>query len=147
MATLDSFGTVDGLKLYAASYVFEAPDFSEPDDVVIALNQATVVIDGLYFIDEPVSTDHVFPRVQLGTPKPALHALYEIAIKIIDGDDIDLAVETSGVTSVGIANVRVSASSNVSQAHLAAGVISTKAWRFLQPYLRVDRTIQLSRVS
>lgn len=146
-AILNSFGTVDGLKTYAASYVLDAPDLTNDDDTIIALNQATQILDTLVYIDEAVSKDHAFPRTVIGTPDNILAALYEVAIKVLKGDDIESATDAIGVTSVGIANVRIAAKAEVSQAHLAHGVISTIAWRLIQPYLRVDRDLQLSRVS
>lgn len=142
--------TADDLRVYASNF-HTNPNLPEPGEdntITVALNQATVAIDGLAYISSMTdpSQDHAWPRTGLGTPDKVVRAIFEITLRILDGYDIEEEAESSGVTSAGLGSVRVSLS-NTSQERTGLSIISHVAWRLLYPYLVDISGVKLSRVS
>jgi hypothetical protein len=80
-------------------------------------------------------------------PDDILTACYEIAFSLLDGVDPEQETENLAVVSEGYSSVRSTYNRYLAQQHLAAGVPSMTAWRYLLPYLRDNRSFKLSRVS
>lgn len=88
-------------------------------------------------------TDISMPPV----PTDILIACYEIAYALLDGVDPEQETDNLAVVSEGYSSVRSTYNRVLQQQHLAAGVPSMTAWRYLLPYLRDNKGIKLSRVS
>jgi hypothetical protein len=149
LRSLDGVGA-DEMRVYAADFHLNPniPAPGEDGTIIIALNQATVAIDGLSYVStqEDSAQDHTWPRVGLGTPDKVAWAIFEIALRVLDGYDIEEEAESSGVTSAGLGPVRISLS-NTSQARTGLSIISHVAWRLLYPYLADIGGVELTRVS
>jgi len=122
----------------------------------VALTEATQRIDRLRFSGTKVESDQdlEFPRYYGDEaegdeviPNDIKIACYEIAMALLDGVDPDLELEDMSVVSQGYSSVRIVKSPIVPRDHIAAGIPSPTAWRFLKPYLASDRKIQIFRVS
>lgn len=121
-----------------------------------ALTEATQRIDRLRFSGILVDDDQEleFPRYYGDEvegdeviPDDIKIACYELAFVLLDGIDPDLEFENLAVVSHGYSSVRMAKSSTVPQDHIAAGIPSATAWRYLKPYLASDRSIRTYRVS
>lgn len=90
-----------------------------------------------------------FPRGDdTEVPEPIRIACYELAFSLLDGRDPETELENLGIESQGYASVRTTYSrTHVPIEHIANGVTSTLAWRYLKPFLRDDDALTLSRVS
>jgi hypothetical protein len=89
-----------------------------------------------------------FPRnSDTEIPQDIQIACCEIAYALLDGIDPDLELENLDVVSQGYASVRSSYSrSRNPTEHLAAGVPSATAWRYLKPYIRDPGGIRISKI-
>lgn len=90
-----------------------------------------------------------FPRgADTVVPEAIRRACYELAHTLLDGKDPEIELENLGIVSQGYASVRTTYSrTHVPVTHIVNGVPSALAWRWLQPFLRDDDAIKLSRVS
>ena len=90
-----------------------------------------------------------FPRgADVLVPEAIRKASYELAHTLLDGKDPEMELENLGIVSQGYASVRTTYSrTHVPVEHIVNGVPSAAAWRWLQPFLRDDDAIRLSRVS
>lgn len=81
-------------------------------------------------------------------PEPIRRACYEIAYSLLSGKCPERELENLGVSSHGFEGVRTSYDRGMLPVeHTVNGVPSAIAWRLIQPYLRDDNTIRMSRVS
>lgn len=117
-----------------------------------SLIQATRIIDRLNFRGDKTILDGTqlleFPRGgDIVVPDDIKIASYEIAFALIDGVDPEQETDNLAVVSEGYSSVRTTYDRNVTQPHLAAGVPSMTAWRYLLPYLDDDKSFKLSRVN
>ncbi len=115
-----------------------------------SLIQATRIIDRLNFLGDKASTEQELEFPRLGdsvTPDDIKIASFEIAYALIDGFDLEMETEDLAVVSEGFSSVRATYDRTIVQPHLAAGVPSMTAWRYLLPYLRDDKTFKLCRVN
>lgn len=129
---------------------------SSTSDKTIALTEATARIDRLRFSGALVDDDQEleFPRYYGdeadGTeeiPEDIEIATCELAFTLLDGVEPDLEFENLGVTSHKYSTVQMNNNPNVNFDHIAAGIPSATAWRYLMPYLADAKGIQLNRVS
>jgi len=124
-------------------------DAADSADKIVALNNATLIIDRLGFCGA-VTTEgqaNEFPRDgDTVVPEDIKRANSEIANALIDGVDPDVEYENLKMISQGYANVRSTYDRNDAQPHVLAGVPSVVAWQYLMPYLIDPRTIVLNRV-
>jgi hypothetical protein len=115
-----------------------------------ALAMSTKLIDRLNFVGEKTDEDqdNQFPRDNdTEVPNDIKNACSEIALALLDGVDPELEFENLAMVSQGYANVRSTYDRSFAQEHIVAGIPSVIAWRYLKPYLRDARAIDLSRVS
>lgn len=124
----------------------------------IALVEATQRIERLRFSGFPVDNDQElsFPRYYNiddgpdGTeiiPDNIKIACCELAFALLDGVDPDMEYENLAVNNYGYGNLKMSGSGQDTIPHLAAGIPSVTAWRYLQSYLAPSKTIRIRRVS
>jgi len=122
----------------------------------IALAEASARIDRLRFSGIKVSTtqDLEFPRYYGdeadGTeeiPDDIKIACFELAFSLLDDVEPDLEYENLSVGSHAYGGVKTSKDSFAQFDHIAAGIPSASAWRYLMPYLADAKGIKLNRVS
>jgi|GEM_PF-1445387 len=101
--------------------------------------QAIITADGTQALE--------FPRGQDTTvPEEIEWACYEIALAIIEGFDPEDAIERANITRQAYASVRTTyADGNAAMEYLGYGIPTARVWRWLKPYLVLDRTIRTSR--
>lgn len=153
MAAYDTYTNADtyfGERLHVIAWL-EASS----EEKTKALKEASARIDRLRFSGVKVddAQDLEFPRYYGddpdGTeviPTDIKIACYELAYTLIDGVDPDQEFENMAVGSQGYSSVRMSRSVQALSDHLAAGIPSPTAWRYLMPYLASARKIQIRRV-
>jgi len=90
--------------------------------------------------DQPLS----FPRDGDTVPMDIKKATVYIAIRILDGGDVEVEAETLFIEQDKIGSVSTTRN-NLFQKHKAVGVISYKAWLLLQKYLIPGWDIIVSR--
>jgi len=125
---------------------------TNPTDRNNSLIVATRIIDRLNFVGD--KTDVItpqeleFPRGgDVNVPSDIKNASYEIAFALLDGVDPEMETDNLAIVSEGYSSVRATYDRNAALPHLAAGVPSMTAWRYLLPYLRDDKSFNMSRVS
>ena len=115
-----------------------------------ALIQATRIIDQLNFKGTKTddSQELQFPRDDdTVVPDDIKSACSEIALALLDGVDPETEADNLFMVSQGYANVRSTYDRQGQAEHFVAGVPSVTAWRYLLPYLRDNRAVDLSRVN
>lgn len=125
---------------------------TNPTDKNASLISATRIIDRLNYMgdkhDLETPQELEFPRgTDTVVPSDIKIACYEIAFALLDGVDPEMETDNLAVVSEGYSSVRSTYDRNAALPHLAAGVPSMTAWRYLLPYLRDDRSFKMSRVS
>lgn len=119
-------------------------------DRTSALIMAARAIDRLNFNGDKTSDvqPNEFPRDgDTVVPVDIKIASYEIAYALLDGVDTEAEISNLNVTSEGYSSVRSTYDRVLAQQHLAAGIPSMAAWRYLVPYFRDTSSIKISRVS
>ncbi len=88
-----------------------------------------------------------FPRGQdTLSPEEIEWACYEIAIALIEGFDPEDATERANIIRQAYAAVRTTyADGSAAMEYLVYGIPTARVWRWLKPYLVLDRTITTSR--
>ena len=150
VATTDnSYVTVaEGNTYFLTKLNTIAWDEASDNDKAKALVQATQAIEQLNYIDEKLDEDQTtqFPRLNLDTPQAVKDAICEIAIRYLDGIDIESEIEALQIVNEKISNMSATKTVKVPE-HLMAGIVSYRAWVLLRPYLRDSRNLRLERVS
>lgn len=121
---------------------------AEEDDKIKSLYQATDIIDRLNFIGDKTDADQEleFPRGGDTTvPEDIKKATYEVAIKLLKGEDIDRDLTVTR-RKFG-PQIETEYDPKATPVNRAAGILSTHAWRLLLPYLRDYNSVSLVRVS
>ena len=114
-----------------------------------ALTMATRAIDRLDFQGEKADEDQSqqFPRGEdTDVPADICSACVELALRLLDGVDIDLEDEGLRIKAQGYASARITYDSEFTPEHVRAGIPSKRAWAFLKPYLRDLEQLDLARV-
>lgn len=154
MAAYDTY--INANTYFADRLHVLAWDEASSANKTIALTEATARIDRLRFSGDPVEDDQEleFPRYYGdeadGTeivPDDIKIACYELAFTLLDEVEPDLEFENLGVVSHKYSTVQMSSNANAIFDHIAAGIPSATAWRYLAPYLADAKGIQLNRVS
>lgn len=113
-----------------------------------ALIMATRVIDQLNYEGEIAADGQElqFPRDDdTSIPQNVRDACCEEAFALIDNRDIELERDNLRVSSQGYSSVKTSYKETMATPNLVAGILSTKAWDLLLPYLRDVSTIKVNR--
>ena len=153
----DSYGSLEEAEIYFATRLFVSIWTSSSDsDKQKALWMAAACINHLTYRGSKISETQAneFPRYYgdevVGdevVPNEIKIATYECALALLDGVDPDLEYENLGLISQGYSAVRSTFDRNGVPEHLAAGIPSATAWRFLRPLLADGRSVTLRRVS
>ena len=115
-----------------------------------SIAMATEIIDRLsYKGDKADSTQtNQFPRgTDTVVPDDVKKACFEIALALLDDVDPEFESNNLGMINQGYANIRATYDRETPQPHLVAGVPSATAWRYLIPYLRDPREIEVMRLT
>ena len=151
MAAYETFGAANTYfddRLHVSTW-----DDASTSDKTKALKEASSRIDRLQFRGLKVldTQDLEFPRYYGdeadGTeviPDDIKIACYEIAFALLDEIDPDADLSVKYRKFAGVAT---SYNRDMIASHLAAGIPSIYAWRFLQPYLARNKTVKLNRVT
>ncbi len=154
MAAYDTYGNAD--TYFATRLHVLAWTESSNADKTKALTEASYRIDRLRFSGDVVvdGQDLEFPRYYGDevegdevVPVDIKIACYECAFALLDGVDPELELENLAMSSQGISSVRNTYARGEAPEHIAAGIPSAYAWRFLQRYLARGKTVRLSRVN
>lgn len=162
------YATISEADTYFAGRLHTQPwDSADTATRNKALIQATRAIDDLRFIgvrhsvwlaqeaeaeaDEILSAvadqELEFPRgSDEEVPEDIVIACCEEALSLLDGKDAEQELEDLSVVSQGYSSVRSTYDRTFSQEHLNAGIVSSRAWKKLKPYLQEGRDFRISRV-
>lgn len=147
---LRAYGSVEGADTFFASKLRrQIWQSAELQDKKAALTEATEWIDRLSYKDCKTDPDQLFQFPRGGdtvVPTDVEKACYEIAEKLLDGMDPELEIKNLGNTSQGFGGARTTYDRAFVLEHLAAGIVSSKAWTLLKPFLNDSRALKLSRV-
>lgn len=125
-------------------------DEAEDIDRTKALETATRLIDRLNFLGSKTddSQELQFPRGEdIDVPQDIKFACAEIALRLLDGFDPELEYENLLIISQGYSNVRSTYDRSRIPEHIAAGIPSIVAWRYIKPYIRDAQVVDLSRAT
>jgi len=128
----------------------DAWDEASTTERTAALTMATEAIDRLNFLGKMAEDDQElqFPRDEdTDVPNDIKKACSEIALALLDGVEPEMEFENLGLVSQGYSNVRSTYDRSRAPEHIVAGIPSITAWRYLKPYLRDYRSVQIHRVS
>ena len=115
-----------------------------------ALSMATQLIDRLNFLGEKTDEDQdlQFPRdADTDIPDDIQYACCECALALLDGVDPEMEFENLGMISQGYSNIRSTYDRSRPSENILAGIPSVLAWRYLKPYIRDIRAVDLDRAS
>lgn len=126
----------------------EAWDNASSTDKGKALEMATRDIDALNYISDKLESDQVneWPRKQIESevvPTNIKYATYEQGKAYLEGKEQDAEYDATTIGTQSFGPVRTV--NNSSPIHVRNGILSIVAWRFLKPYLRSSRHIELVR--
>ena len=123
-------------------------DAASDTDKTKALKTATRYIDRLNFKGDKYDDDQVnqFPRDDdTVVPDDIQYSCCEVAYALLDGIEPELEFENLDMVSQGYGNVKSTYDRSVKPSHMLAGIPSIVAWRYLLPYLRDPKYIDLTR--
>jgi hypothetical protein len=167
-AAVDSFYLVDtaegngGIKfafygtLNEASNFFDQRLYNRPwkksnrRQQEAALAEATQLIDNLNYwgckTDEDQSNS--FPRNgSTIVPIDVRRATYEIALKLLDGYDVEKEIQGLAIVGEGYSSARIQYDRAAPQEHIRNGIPSFRAWQLLVVYLADPHSISMVRVN
>ena len=114
-----------------------------------ALRQATSAIDRLNFKGSKTLSTQLtqFPRgTDTSIPQDIEYASYEIAVRLLDGVDIEYETENLRALERRFDVIQTRYRDTSDPVHLRAGIVSYRAWTLLVPYLRDKNQLVFSRV-
>jgi hypothetical protein len=139
LITLTFYGTLEDADVYfdnrLRSGAWQRATFQQRK---AALAEASESIDRLNFVGYQSAN---YQRLQFPrngdtiVPINIVKACYEIALKLLEGFDIDMEVRGLTSKSQGFSTVRNIHDRSFIPQHIRAGIISIKAWDWLKPYL------------
>lgn len=145
-----AYGTVEDADRYFSTRLRrQIWQSAELQDKKAALTEATEWIDRLAYKDCKTDPDQLFEFPRGGeteVPTDVEKACYEIAEKLLDGMDPELEIKNLGNTSQGFGGARTTYDRAFVLEHLSAGIVSSKAWTLLKPFLNDSRSLKLCRV-
>ena len=147
--TWDDSSNVDKQKsLYQATRIIDRLNFRGNKSTVYALLEANEDAESEDIREAELSQELEFPRDgDVSIPADIQVACFEIAQALLDGIDPDMELENLGVESVSYAGVRTGYYRNQEAVeHLANGIPSATAWRYLLPFLRDSKSVRLTRI-
>lgn len=118
------------------------------DQKLRALIDATRRISQLRFkgCKADPTQEHPFPRgTDTTVPLDIQYAVCELANALLDGVNDELENENTRLTSHSFSGVRTTYDVSSPPAHIFTGILSIQAWRYLVPYLRDPRQLNIVR--
>lgn len=115
-----------------------------------ALAEATQLIDNLRYWGSKTDEDqgNEFPRNgSTVVPVEVRRATYEIALKLLDGFDVEKEIQGLNVVAEGYSSARMQYDRTSVQEHIRNGIPSFKAWQLLVTYLADPQQVAMVRVS
>ena len=125
-------------------------DSAVNDDKIKALLEAHTIIEQLNYRGKKTAATQTnqFPRYDDSTvPAEILYAEAEIALSLLKGYDPDIEINNLRMVSQGYDSMKTTYDPNTRLEHIAAGIPSATAWRFIKPYLRDYLSFRRDRVS
>ena len=124
-------------------------DSASSGDKSKALEMATEIISMLNYVGvKPDGQVLEFPRGDDATiPQGIINACAEIAMALLDNIDPEKELEQLRLQSLTFASAKAVYDIDNIPEYIAAGVPSGIAWRYLKPYLRDPRTVDMTRAS
>ncbi len=146
---MNTLATDKPKALLAATRIIDALSFKGWKATVFAVREVTTNPTADELVAAEIAQPLEFPRgIDTEVPEAVRIACYEIAYSLLDGKDPELELEALGVSSNTYGNVKTAYDRSQSPVlHLINGIPSAQAWRLLQPFLRDENTLGLSRVS
>ncbi len=141
---------VDAQTYFDAHLNTEAWDNADTSDRTAGLTMATEAIDRLNYLGQKTDSaqENQFPRdADTEVPDDIQKACAELALSLLDGVDPELEFEQLNMVSQGYANVRSTYNRDTPPPHVVAGIVSITAWRYIKPYLRDVKSVNMHRVS
>ncbi len=118
-------------------------------DKMKSLSMATGDIDNLQFKGIKTDPNQIleFPRTISGDiiPGNIKKATCEIAIRYLEGVNMEDEINNINISSEGFGGVQESYSAITAIEHFRAGINSSLAWRYLLPFLQDPRTLRIVR--
>lgn len=111
---------------------------------------ATRIVERLNYAGNKADAEQPlqFPReYSTEIPIPIIQAVYEIALKFVEGFDPDTEARNLSVKLQGYAGSRTDYDRSFVPDYMRAGIPSQTAWLLLFPYLRDPNSLTLLRVS
>jgi len=142
--------TEEANTYFAGRLHTEVWDDATNSDRTKALTMATKAIDKLNFAGSmTVSTQELqFPRGgDVLAPADIKEATCELALRLLDGIDVDREIENLRVLESGNSSIKTTYNRDMVPEYVLAGIPSPKAWNLLIPYLRDARTLSIDRVN
>lgn len=147
---------------YAMNYmsnIFESDDWDLTDNNkrIKALAEATLIINNLQYRGTKTdpNQENEFPRLidglDIGVPEDIKKACVEIAFSLTKGFDSEMDIRETMTESRQIGGRDTGINSSFYRksdlAHVRHGVMSHRAWGYLEPYLENYRNIKFERVN
>lgn len=122
---------------------------ASPSDRNKALAMSTRAFNRLRYTGCKTNTSQTneFPRDDNDVPSDIRIACCEEALALLKQGDSDDNSQTLNVISEGFEGVRTTYDRNAVIEHVAHGIVSPTAWRYLLPYLKDSRDFKICRVS
>ncbi len=117
---------------------------------IAALVEATMLINNLRFAGEKTDEDqpNEFPRDgDTDVPLAIRRATYELALPLLDGQDVEKEIRGHNIIAQGFAGARMENNVSSPQEHTRNGILSFIAWQMLVPYLADPNAITMRRVT
>jgi hypothetical protein len=131
-----------GVKNAVWLIMYEYDSATEKEEKIL-VNQPTR--DAIIAAD--ATQEREFPRGKdTVVPSEIEWACYEIALALIEGFDSEDAIDRINVVRQAYSAVRTTyAADNAAMEYLVYGIPTARVWRWLKPYLSIDRLVRLSR--
>lgn len=149
--TFQYYGTLVAADLYFANRLNgDCWEQAIVKDRQTALIAATRLVEKLNYAGDKHLTSQMlqFPRgTDVVIPVEIEYAAYEIAIKLLEGVNQEIEIQTLGVMTESYSGIRTAYDPEFVNEHIRAGIPSSDAWALLKPFLRDQRQVTLQRVS
>jgi len=148
---MSAYATLIEAEAFVLANIMDSTDWDAAADALKekGLLLATNMIDNLNFIGEKTVAAQAqqFPRGEdTVVPTNIKEACTHIAMRLVEGIDMELELENVFMTAQQYGNVRSVYNRDVVAEHIIHGIPSMQAWLKLKPYLREIGTVDISRV-
>ena len=119
------------------------------NDKTKALVHASRLIDNLAFIGKKAVIGQAlsFPRLnQTDVPVDVDRAVWECALALLEGVEVAIELEGTHITHESIGDGSTTYDRSTIPMHLQAGLPSAEAWRFINRYVKKQKSLSFRRV-